>query len=121
MIIFCAVFFSTVLANESPASRLGVSYQCQGEDFLNRSTFDEPTRLTKTGTTYSFVWMNKQTAFYGTSILLDDTLSSVFWTPKEPTLAGLVTYKILPNGDLKGRWTIKGSQISGDEYCKKLK
>lgn len=96
-------------------------YRCTGEDFLNHTTFDEPTVLKKTGSTYTFEWMNHNILFKGTAILLDHTLSAVFWTPTIPgATPGIVTYKILPNGDLQGHWTIEGGQITGKEYCKKL-
>ncbi|MBA2654783.1 MAG: hypothetical protein H0U71_06925 [Gammaproteobacteria bacterium] len=96
-------------------------YRCQGNDFLNHSTFDEPTVVTKTGETYLFTWINKNLVFYGTAILQDNVISSVFWTPTHLNAPGVVTYRVLPNGDLKGKWSIKDSRMVGDEYCTKLK
>lgn len=96
-------------------------YRCTGEDFLNQSTFDEPTVLTKTGGTYTFEWLNHNLLFKGTAILLDKTLSAIFWAPSIPgSTPGIVTYKILPNGDLQGLWSVRGGEVIGKEYCKKL-
>lgn len=97
-------------------------YRCTGTDFLNHGTFDEPTEVKKTGQTYSFHWTNKKLHFYGTAIVYNSHVSSLFWTPTLPNATpGVVYYDILPNGDLKGRWTIKNSDQTGEEYCQKLK
>lgn len=119
LIILCAVLLPINFAKAT--INLEGNYRCTGEDFLNQSTFDEPTVLKKSGQTYTFEWQNKKLKFMGTAILLDNTLSAIFWTPTIPTATpGVVTYKILPNGDLEGRWTIKNGAITGREYCKKI-
>lgn len=118
-LILLAFFFQINLAQA--AINLTGKYRCTGEDFLNNSTFDEPTTLTKTGGTYLFEWQNKNVKFHGTAILLDQTLSAIFWAPTIPAATpGIVAYKVLPNGDLQGRWSLKNGQITGKEFCKKL-
>src|SRR5687767_12089605 len=54
-------------------------YQCRGHNFLNNTTFDEPTVVKKTGDTFLFTWVNKNIIFNGTAILQGNTLSTVFW------------------------------------------
>jgi hypothetical protein len=102
------------------SSDISGHYLCKGEDFLNNTTFDEPTSVIKTGNTYFFTWINKDLTFYGTAILQNKTISAVFWTISNANLPGVVTYQVLPNGDLKGKWTVKGAKVTGNEYCKKL-
>lgn len=109
--------FFFAAASQAQPSVLEGQYRCTGHDFLNKTTFDEPTTLTKKGDTYSFVWKNNNIVFYGTAILQANTLSSVFWTLSNMSTPGVVTYQVLPNGDLKGKWTIKESRQVGDEYC----
>ncbi len=119
LLILCSILLPICLTNA--AINLEGKYRCTGEDFLNNSTFDEPTILKKSGQTYTFEWQNKNLKFMGTAILLENTLSAIFWIPTIPSATpGVVTYKILPNGDLAGRWTTRNGQITGKEYCKKL-
>lgn len=117
------IFFLILLfqVSQSPALDISGRYRCRGNDFLNHTTFDEPTVVIKTGETFLFTWINKNLAFNGTGILQERTVSTVFWTPSNMASPGVVTYQVLANGDLKGKWTIKDSKIIGDEYCEKLK
>jgi hypothetical protein len=118
LVILFSVFLPISIAS---AIDLEGKYRCTGEDFLNQSTFDEPTVLKKSGQTYTFEWQNKNLKFMGTAIRLENTLSAIFWVPTIPSATpGVVTYKILPNGDLEGRWTIRNGEITGKEYCKRL-
>lgn len=96
-------------------------YRCVGEDFLNKTTFDEPTEVTRSGDTYFFKWVNKNLEFDGTGILNDGMVSAIFWAKDIEAIPGVVAYRVLPNGDLKGKWTIKRSQKQGNEYCHKIK
>ena len=96
------------------------NYRCRGDGFLTHSKFDEPTVVTKTGDTFNFKWTNKNTVFYGTGILQKQQLAIIYWLPANPAIAGVVTYQILPNGDLSGKWTEKGAEVTGNEYCEKL-
>jgi hypothetical protein len=95
-------------------------YRCRGDDFINHKKFDEPTVVTQTGETYHFIWQNDSMLFHGTGILHNQQLSIVYWVPINSSNIGVVTYQVLPNGDLSGKWTTKNGQITGKEYCEKI-
>lgn len=120
-IAFTSLILIISVAASATSPDITGRYRCTGDDFLNHTTFDEPSTLKKTGDTYTFEWHNKNIVFNGTAIRLGETISAIFWSPTIPTATpGVVTYHILPNGDLKGKWTIKEGQVTGNEYCQKL-
>jgi|LakMenEpi03Aug12_release.lakeMendotaPanAssembly.Ray.scaffolds.fasta_scaffold570961_2 hypothetical protein len=119
VLLLCLLSSQFVQAASLPLDISG-KYRCQGHDFLNNTTFDEPSSVVKTGDTFLFTWKNNNLIFHGTGILQNRTLSVVFWNLANMSVPGVVTYEVLPNGDLKGKWTIKESNKVGDEYCTKL-
>lgn len=116
------VFCLLLLSATSYGLDISGQYRCTGEDFLNKTTFDEPTTVEKKGDTYLFKWLNKGIWFHGSAILLNNTIAAIFWSPTFPNITpGVVTYQVLPNGDLKGKWTVRDGKVTGNEYCVKLK
>lgn len=108
-------------ANAAEVPDITGKYRCQGDDLFTQGTFDEPTVITKTGDTYHFLWQNKSVLFQGNGILLNNQLSIVYWVDQNPKDFGVVSYQILQNGDLKGKWTPRNGQKTGNEFCQKIK
>lgn len=118
LLVYLAV--DIVNAAQSPIVLTG-NYRCKGDNIFNSGKFDEPTTVTKTGDTYHFIWQNGPLTFHGNGILQNNQLAIIYWVPINPAQTGVVTYQILPNGDLSGRWTTRGGMKTGNEYCQKLK
>jgi hypothetical protein len=113
-------FFQVATANPPGESVITGNFRCKGEDFLNNKKFDEPTVVTKNKETYHFIWKNGSITFHGTGILHQQQLAIAYWNPANLADMGVVTYLVLANGDLSGRWTTKKRQITGKEYCEKI-
>lgn len=111
----------TTFANDKAPSTIEGKYICKGYDFVLKKPYEEKGELKRTGNTYSFTRTDiSQGIFYATGLVKNSIISFIFWNTKDTSNFGLASYQLLPNGDLKGNWTVKNSKIVGEDYCKRI-
>lgn len=95
-------------------------YRCVASNLTSNIKNIEEATVEKTGDTYKFTWVTKDNKiFYGTGILSGENISIVFWN--RGGMKGVVTYHIETSGNLTGKWTLSDSNLTGDEFCERLK
>jgi hypothetical protein len=116
------IFPVLLSANVKPNAPFEGHYRCKGYDFTTKRNYIQEGDIVKTGDTYSFTRKDpKEGIFYATGIANNDSLSFVFWHEKDKDEIGAATYVTQLNGDLKGKWTMKNSQIVAEDHCVRIK
>ncbi len=112
----------TLSANVKPNAKFEGHYRCKGYDFTTKHYYTQEGDIVKTGDTYSFTRKDpKEGIFYATGIENHSSLSFVFWHEKDKDEIGVANYQVQLNGDLKGKWTMKNSQVVGEDLCVRVK
>lgn len=121
--IFILAISPTIFAKENRIeSSFEGKYICKGYDFETKQPYEERGVLKRTKNTYSFLRSDPHLGvFYATGIVKNSVISFVFWNEKNNHNFGIASYERLPNGDLKGIWTLKDSTIVGEDNCTRIK
>ena len=109
-------FFSAtllaLLTAPSGAEGFGGRYAVHGTN-PNGSTYGGEAEITLTSsTTCDIKWSTGSTTSDGICMRNDDSFAAGYQIGDQ---IGLVIYKVLPDGSLKGLWTIAGQEGSGTE------
>ena len=92
---------------------LAGKYLVKGENPGGRGEYRGRAAIRQSGGTYQIVWQIGQSQYVGTGIRLDDNLAVVYASENQP--AGVVHYRIEPDGSLMGLWTSIGDSAVGTE------
>jgi hypothetical protein len=107
--------------DETPPDLAG-KYRCEGRDFDGDKYSGEVT-ITKNGDTYLLEWdvtFEKAggSKYAGVGLLTDNILSASW---EGQTKAGVMVYRVAKNGELNGRWTIRGNKETRMEKLSPVK
>jgi len=107
---------------DEPPPDLSGKYRCEGRDFSGDKYTGEVT-ITKNGDTYLLEWditfeQAGGSKYVGVG-LSTDTILSASWEGQ--TKAGVIVYRVAKNGELSGRWTIRGNKETRMEKLRPVK
>ncbi|STY28503.1 Uncharacterised protein [Legionella wadsworthii] len=121
------LFFLSTLAcadtTKSTSPSLVGNYKCQwkGGSLDNKNL---SLNISKSGDTYNSEWDDDSgnPVLYGTGLMspnINNALTSSFWSTTDPTLVGLLSITLKPDGSLQGHWISQSRKDSGTETCTK--
>lgn len=113
------VFLLLTLASSAWGIDLTGEYTIEGTSPGRDATYQGQTKVIKQGDVYAVAWRIGEEHYIGTGLLVDDSFAVVY--EGQGTPAGLVLYKILPNGELTGIYTNIGQTAVGTETWKPVK
>ena len=88
------------------------SYTCQGKN-PNGSNYKGHVEIKKAGDAYVITWNISGQKHSGIGLLLDNVFSTTWSYAKDPRQSGITTYKLQPNGQLKGKWiSVRGNRVN---------
>lgn len=117
-ILFTAILLLGLGAT-ARAVDLGGEYAIQGTSPGSDVVYHGQAKVIQQGDVYVVAWRIGEERYIGTGLLLDDSFAVVYEGPGTP--AGLVLYKILPNGALTGIYTNLGQTQVGTEAWKPVR
>ncbi len=113
---FLAVFLTTIFVATALASDISGRYSLQGTDPGNGGTYHGEVLVVRKDDVYVVAWRIGDQRFVGTGLRVDDGFAVVYESRDTP--AGLVLYKILPDGSMTGIYTNLGQTRVGTETWK---
>lgn len=109
------------LASSASAANADIvgTYSAEGTNPGGKGGYKATVIVSKTEDTYKIVWDVGGTVYIGTGIVMDNILSVVY-ADENKKWFGVVTYKILDDGErLSGKWCAHGGKLLGKETLKK--
>ena len=109
--LIIAVMAAAVWSTSASAQKVGGSYTVSGTN-PNGSAYGGTVQITPVGSTCRIVWRTGSTSSSGVCMLADKAFAAYYRLGNDH---GLVVYQLLPDGTLKGFWTIVDREGVGTE------